>query len=555
MINTRPIWLAEDIANRSPGFWDWLRAWAYRLVRERGDSFEGSYELFHHAYDDLSKVCYKKAEMRPFVPRSRQEFWRLVSSTHTTLVSIEDSELRIQRMGPKNVQLLWHYYLQTECEKKSVVIDNASTKNDTMSFSADFNDFARDFLQKYFQNVIYRKKPSALGKALYKRLFNTQNGPVLLSGLSAEQIRKFRNIPFCDLNVKNPLLRNFEIPLFQLFCKEKGEQHFSNSAKSENSRRYCTQMHFDNEVNQETVDVHSLENCPVQEVKVDVFYVEMPSKIGTYDFAQDVYLLLLNAYERNSYKWVSASYIANQLGVDLEDFCKWANSVDWLVGYFSKLTQYYGLNDLLETQELKMSENTNQVTDDKEKSTPDIGTDGFLEVVLEFFKTEGFTWRTIDAFCEAKPEYAAKKQQIEEWAAGAPILIRRKSSKNGSFYYALYQPKEKEKEPDSTEVKSADNATKTTTSKPTKVDENVAEKNNKGNSLILPIDIAVYSMLHMAAQSLVVILNKYANRLATNHEEAFSHLTKAQKSLMSGLSLLQKSTRMNKCRLPDIDEV
>ena len=173
---------------------------------------------------------------------------------------------------------------------------------------------------------------------------------------------------------------------------------------------------------------------------------------------------------------------------------------------------------------------------------PTIGSDKFDTLFTQFLSQEKL-WRSAEAAAKA---LHCDKAKLDEWALQNPAVARRVGKdKDKKVYYGLLARLD-EKKPD---VKPA-TATETNV---TAAATNPQSKKSETTPSITIQEMAALSMLHAICDSLIRTMDFYANRLATRHEEAFSHLTKAQKSLSSGVALLQKGLKVGDEKLPKLE--
>jgi hypothetical protein len=336
-----------------------------------------------------------------------------------------------------------------------------------------------------------------------------------------------------------------------------------------------------------------LETAPVETIDVVTFPAVFESKIGAPQFEQNVIKILTHCL-KEGWSSVSSQQLASVLGVDQRDFEEWADRCPKLrcrrgrqrhdLIYYSlapvKFPKPDGespMSDKLNDQGTQnavnpltsggpgfvggsnVDENGDFDTPPEEGGTdtsvdadkaPEIGSDEFDTLMTQFLtKDKEKPWRSAEAMALATGQ---NKEPIQEWADGNPALVRRVSKQDeGKVFYALLSRFIKEKEEP---AKAEEDKSKKKADKSAGEDKKQTQQKKDAGSSTTMQEILAFARLHGLCDTFVRDMDFYANRLATRHEEAFSHLTKAQKHLGSAVSLMQRDLKIKDRMLPTAEK-
>jgi hypothetical protein len=243
-------------------------------------------------------------------------------------------------------------------------------------------------------------------------------------------------------------------------------------------------------------------------------------------------------------KGITSEQLSAVMGVGQRDFEQWANNHPMIYSYHGKNREdivYYSLKRIESStkkeQELKMSKDSNSKKanekDSKESVQIDIdkveiGSEEFNTFVAQLLNSKKTPWRSIEAISTAVKKDV---EEVRKWADNNVDLVRRPSKDKDKIYYCL-----------ASRFSSVVNS------------DQKAKSSFKNHGVTLQEYLA-FARLHEMAGSLVSNMDFYANRIATRHEEAFAHLTKAQKELCSAVSIMQKELKIRDTSLPSFDYI
>ena len=449
-----------------------------------------------------------------------------------------------------------------------------------------FQTWANQYLYRLYKEVILvSHMPEMVNLHLWRELQDAAlrvNSPTFFQDLSL-----YDNIALHEICITHPHLADFVKPLRYIYQSSSASTRVIRTVNRVNANRKNKQPKSD------------LETCPAETIDVPIYPVELASKIDMTGFETGV-LKVLTHLLKKGFKYISSHQLAKCFGVDQRDFEEWANKNPKL-----KCRQgregilYYGLTPVkfpkgdtmtvagdnlnapagsaasftadaadalaklpaIERQAAAANmadqssngrpgppgygENagpgTLQEEEDQEEipgddPSPAIGTDDFDTLFTQLLSS-GPVWRSI-ATVSAKVGHSP--EVIMEWADGNAAVMRRPGKEDGVIYYSLMSRwgEEPEDKKDKADKKQQEQQ------KPVKESLPYTQK-----------ELLALGMLHRNCDDLVRIMNFYANGLATRHDEAFSHFTKAQKHLSSGVSLLQKGLKIKDNKLPELEGI
>lgn len=440
-----------------------------------------------------------------------------------------------------------------------------------------FQTWANQYLYRLYKEVILvSHMPEMVNLHLWRELQDAAlrvNSPTFFQDLTV-----YDNIALHEICITHPQLADFVKPLRYIYQSSSASTRVIRTVNRVNANRKNKQPKSD------------LETSPAETIDVPIYPVELASKIDMTGFETGV-LKVLTHLLKKGYKYISSHQLAKCFGVDQRDFEEWANKNPKL-----KCRQgregilYYGLTpvkfpkgdtmtvaednlhaivgsgdsvaadqaDALAAAQMAEQGSNGQpakpehpmgvpysgdgTVEEQEEEipgddpSPAIGTDEFDTLFTQLLSS-GPVWRSI-ATVSAKVGHSP--EAIMEWADGNAVVMRRAGKEDGVIYYSLMSRwgEEPEDKKDKAGKKQQEQQ------KPVKEPLPYTQK-----------ELLALGMLHRICDDLVRTMNFYANGLATRHEEAFSHFTKAQKHLSSGVSLLQKGLKIKDNKLPELEGI
>lgn len=382
--------------------------------------------------------------------------------------------------------------------------------------------WATQYLQRFFREVVHSENPNTW------MWFELQTAADLAgSSNKFDYFNKYKHIPIHDIRVENRELVDF-LPALRFIYKNGG------SPKHLQHKRVVVSN---------KAEKSDLETAPEETINIVACPIELQGKIGSKDFEAKVLRIFTFALKHRGWRWLSSMQFADCLLIDQWEFEKWADNCSWLKPKTSNRGGfcYYTLRDnVMAENALKNtvdeSEKAEVVPPSKDKGGPyAIGTDEFEAQATQLLSRDKL-WRTVEALSKSLGQ---EPIAIQEWAESNNALVRKLSTKNkNTVYYALLSrisEKEIEKENEEDPKKRT-------------------PKRGPGFSIIQK-DMLILGMLHSQGDALVRTMSHYANYLANRHDEAFSHFTKAQRSLNAGVAILQRSLKVPDDRLPPLEGI
>lgn len=249
--------------------------------------------------------------------------------------------------------------------------------------------------------------------------------------------------------------------------------------------------------------------------------IELNCKLDSPEF-EKTFLEIMGTLLKRGFRSVASFTLAQYLKIDQRDLEAWADKNPKLLSKTDNCGAFF-------YELAKMPEN--------EKF--EIGTAEFERQLFVILNEGDKKWRSAEALAKA---LGVDQEKFVTWADKAPCLSRRVSEKdkNKVLYSASNPTEEKTKEP---EKKTAEKKTETT------------KKVSKVPSSIGVAEYFALAVLNHLSNSLIKVMDQYANRLATRHEDAFAYLTKAQKALRQGVALLRADLKVPDEKLPHLEEI
>jgi len=467
---------------------------------------------------------------------------------------------------------------------------------------SQYRCWADNYLRRFYLEVVkVRNAPESINAGLWyevqiaARSMNTHE--------TFRNLERFAKIPITNFTIDNKSLNCFVRPLQHIYSKSGASESVAVGQSS--MSRFGENDFFGEEdhnfvatvpTTRARVNVSTksdLETAPAETIDVATFPAVFESKIGTAQFEKNVIKILTHCLKQG-WSSVTSQQLASVLGVDQRDFEDWADKcpkLRWRRGRQKPDLIYYCLtpakfpkpqdggspmseqpddagpqtaqNPLVanpgfvggsnvddSTSVDKPPENNAEADGGADAGAPGIGSDEFDTLMTQFLsKDKEKPWRSTEAMALATGQ---DKEPVQEWADGNPALVRRVSKQEeGKVFYALLSRfKEKEEQPKEKEEgdKGKDDKGKKSP------EEKKQEKTDAGSSITMQ-EILAFARLHGLSDRFVRDMDFYANRLATRHEEAFAHLTKAQKHLCSAVALMQKTLKIKDKMLPSTEQL
>lgn len=192
-----------------------------------------------------------------------------------------------------------------------------------------------------------------------------------------------------------------------------------------------------------------------------------------------------------------------------------------------------------------------------------VGSDDFVQQLTQILREDDKPWKS-PAFLAQ--QLGCEEAALIEWADKSPLLTRKPSEKQkDKVYYALVArvgaevaaPKEEATTVVETPAADPPEPKKPEADKKPKKEKKPENQHKKSSlpSSITDEERFAFAQLHLLCGNLLSVMDFYGNRLAMRHDDAFGHLTRAQKELRAAVALLQAGIKVEDKRLPQIDQL
>lgn len=487
--------------------------WANCYVRRLCDNF---------SKNDFRLADYLRREAKAIGEPIPETSWKVLWDRFDFLrinIGIRDHHLHnfvkpLRYLYEKNPHLISYKALPKKRKAKRITVKSG------------FNHWADFYLNKLYKEVLLSSSyPEVCNLILLKEL----NDAALITcntSFSLSELSKYKYIKEGDFRIDNPSLNKFVAPLNHIFKNRFRELPKGAISDSLAARKDLSDF--------------NLEELPTETINVPSFKVEVGSRIGTKSFENDV-VLIFTWYLKRNIRWVSSYILSRLTKVSQRDFEHWADNHPNLTWKESRRHGifYYSLLPISNLGRKDMSTDNGSVNaGDQLPKELVIGSNEFDAFVTQLLSAKDSpVWRTSDTIAQ---KTNLPKEDIEKWADCNPALSRRPGNNPAEkkTYYAL-------------------TARLATNSASKKSEEGKTKKNNKTVEApsVTHQELFAFAMLHGLCGQLINVMDFYANRLATRHNEAFSHLTKAQKGLSDAVVLLKKDLKIREERLPPLDNI